>query len=211
MEAAAPQTFRAGAEPGQGHQPVCTFFYTLVSSELTQDHLLWLGSCPPSLRSGVVQALLSNRTCGHCPFLALLPCTTLGIRGSSVYEWSSQCWSRWLQHQHGRCLVSAAQDQEDGKHVEGREGKLQALLLQRQAALHSWTLQEVTAGEQSTRLKGLISVPTHPQPSGMDLQHCLLNGEGGLEPGCDRAAMGLVEPNHHSLRSVLSLWRSSDK
>lgn len=60
MEAAAPQTFRAGAEPGQGHQPVCTFVYNLVSSELTQDHLLWLGSCPPSLRSGVVQALLSN-------------------------------------------------------------------------------------------------------------------------------------------------------
>lgn len=102
--------------------------------------------------------------------------------------------------------MSVAQDQEDGEHTEGCEGKPQAPWLQRQAALCSWTLQEVTAGGESTRLKGLISIPTHPQPFCKDSQRGLLNGEGGLEPGGDCAAMGLVEPNHHSLSSVLGLW-----
>lgn len=52
----------------------------------------------------------------------------------------------------------------------------------------------------------MISIPTRTRPSSVDLQHRLLNGEGGLEPGDNRAAMCLVQPNHHSFRSVLSLW-----
>lgn len=102
-------------------------------------------------------------------------------------------------------MVSVAQDQEHREHTEGCEGKPQAPWLQQQLPLCSRTFQEVTAGGKSTRLKGLISTPTHPQPFCRDSQHCLLYGQGGLEPGGDCAAVGLVEPDHHGLSSVLSL------
>lgn len=55
------------------------------------------------------------------------------------------------------------------------------------------------------KAEGLISIPTHAQPFCLHSQHRLLHGEGGLEPGGDRAAVGLVETNHHSLGSVLGL------
>lgn len=56
------------------------------------------------------------------------------------------------------------------------------------------------------RLKQALSIPMGALPSSTDLQHRLLHREGGLEPGDNRAAVRLIQPNHHSVGSVLSLW-----
>lgn len=46
--------------------------------------------------------------------------------------------------------ASLPQNQEDGEHLEGGEGKPHALLLQHQVVLGKRPLQEVTAGEEGS-------------------------------------------------------------
>ena len=59
--------------------------------------------------------------------------------GAKGCDLSSEYWSRLLL-----APASLPQNQEDGEHLEWREGKPHALLLQWQVALGCWPLQEVT-------------------------------------------------------------------
>lgn len=133
----------------QSHQPVCTFVHTLMNPELTQHlHPGWAAGSSPSLRSGVVQARLVQDTgTGHgdtafprnCCLLRLgMAQSATGAHSVGPGGCSTSRGGVWCH------LVSAFQDQQDGEHTEGGEGKPQAPLLQLQAALHSRLLQEVT-------------------------------------------------------------------